>query len=59
MYIGLHIKYPLFLSQFLFTVKGPAADAYGRTAALRLVVQPCEEDYEFFSVFPSNEAPVE
>jgi hypothetical protein len=34
---------------------------YGRTAALRLLVQPCGEDddyYHYFCPFPSN-APVE
>ena len=47
------------LSEIIFWVeKGPAADA-----ALRLIVQPCDEDEEkgdqFFFIFPSNGAPVE
>ena len=39
----------LFVATFrFFLVKSPAADA---TAALRLIVQPCDEDYSFFSFF--------
>ena len=41
----------------LFCSEGPRSRYYGRTAALRLIVQPCD-DY-FFFVFPSNGAPVE
>jgi hypothetical protein len=29
---------------FFFVMKGPAAESYGRTAALRLIVQPYDED---------------
>jgi hypothetical protein len=36
---------------FFFLVKGPAA--------LRLIVQPCDEDDYSFFVFPSNGAPAE
>jgi hypothetical protein len=31
--------------KLFFLLKGPAADAYGRTAAVRLIVQTCDEDY--------------
>jgi hypothetical protein len=44
-------------------VKGTRSRCYGRTAALRLILQPCDEDEEkddqFFFIFPSNEARVE
>jgi hypothetical protein len=50
---------------FFFSSEGPRSRRYGRTAALRLIVQPCDEgddddddDYYFFP-FPSNGAPVE
>jgi hypothetical protein len=46
-----------------FFLERPRSRSYGRTAALRLLVQPCDEDEEkddqFFFVFPSNGAPVE
>jgi hypothetical protein len=50
--------------QFLFCGEGPRSRSYGRTAALRLIVQPCDEDEEkydvlFFSSFQVNGAPVE
>jgi hypothetical protein len=40
---------------------GPNSRWYGRTAALRLLVQPYEEEEkdDFFFIFPSNGAPVE
>jgi hypothetical protein len=52
---------------FFFSGEGPPSRRYGRTAALRLLVQPCDEDdddddyyyYYFFCPFPSNGAPVE
>jgi hypothetical protein len=41
----------------------PRSKRYGRTAALRLIVQPCDEDKKkddkLFFIFPSNEAPME
>jgi hypothetical protein len=41
----------------------PRSRFYGRTAVLRFIVQPCDEDEEkddqFFFTFPSNGAPVE
>jgi hypothetical protein len=47
---------------FIFGGEGPLSRRYGRTAALRLLVQPCDEDerkiIDFF-IFPSNGAPVE
>jgi hypothetical protein len=46
-----------------FFREGPRSRFYRRTAALRLIVQPCDEDEEkddqFFLFFPSNGAPVE
>jgi hypothetical protein len=29
---------------FFFCDEGPRSRSYGRTAALRLIVQPCDED---------------
>jgi hypothetical protein len=45
----------------LFCGEGLRSRCYGRTAALRLIVQPCDEDDQFFIFFilPSNGAPVE
>jgi hypothetical protein len=49
--------------QSLFCGEGPRSRSYGRTAALRRIVQPCDDDEEkddqFFIFFPSNGAPVE
>jgi hypothetical protein len=46
----------------LFFRRAPQ-QCYVRTAALRLILQPCDEDeekdYQFFSFFSSNEIPVE
>jgi hypothetical protein len=42
--------------------EGPPSRRYGRTAALRLIVQPCDEDDDddyYFCPFASNGAPVE
>jgi hypothetical protein len=40
--------------------EGPRSRCYGRTAVLRLFVQPCDEDEQFFlPSFTSNGAPVE
>jgi hypothetical protein len=48
---------------FLFFGEGPRSRCYGRTAVLRLIVLPCDEDEEkddlFFFIFPCNRAPVE
>jgi hypothetical protein len=50
-------------SHFYFSGEGPRSRYYARTAALRLIVQPCDEDEEkdgvFFFIFASNGAPVE
>jgi hypothetical protein len=48
-------------SDFFLSGEGPHSRRYGRTAALRLLVQPCDEDDDdnFFCPFPSNGAPVE
>jgi hypothetical protein len=49
--------------RFLSCEEGPRSRCYGRSAALRLLVQPCDEDERkmmlFFFIFPSNGAPVE
>jgi hypothetical protein len=42
------------------TGEGPRSRRYGRTAAMRRIVQPYDEDEDdFFCPFPSNGAPVE
>ena len=46
----------ILLKQFLFGGEGPRSRSYGRTAALRLIVQPCDE-YNYF--FPCNGITVE
>jgi hypothetical protein len=45
-------------------LEGPRSRSYGRTAALRLIVQPYDGDEDkvdqvFFFIFPNNGAPVE
>jgi hypothetical protein len=53
------------ISWNFFFGEGPRSRSYWRTAALRRIVQPCDEDEEkddvffFFFIFPSNGAPVE
>jgi hypothetical protein len=45
-----------------FSGEGPHSRRYGRTAALRLIVQPCDEnddDDYYFCPFPINGALVE
>ena len=45
-----------------FCGEGPRSRCYGSTAAVRLIVQPCDEDEEKddrLFIFPSNGAPVE
>ena len=48
---------------FFFCGEGPRSRSYGRTAALRLIMQPYDEDEEqddqFFFIFQSNGAPVD
>jgi hypothetical protein len=47
---------------FFLSDEGPRSRRYGRTAAMRLIVQPYDEDeddYYFFCPFPGNGAPVE
>jgi hypothetical protein len=53
-----HTHYHYITYQVLFYGEGPRNRFYGRTSALRLIVQPCGEDDSFF-VFPCNGAPVE
>jgi hypothetical protein len=39
---------------FFFSGEGPRSRRYGRTAAMRLIVQPCDEDEDddyFFVLF--------
>jgi hypothetical protein len=36
----------VFAHFFFFCGEGPRSRSYGRTAALRLIVQPCDEDEE-------------
>jgi hypothetical protein len=47
----------------VFFKEGPRSRSYGRTTALRLIVQPCDneqkDDQFFFFIFPSNGAAVE
>jgi hypothetical protein len=52
------------LDRYLLYVRGdgPRSRSYGRTAALRLIAQPCDEDEEKSDhcfLFPCNGAPVE
>jgi hypothetical protein len=44
---------------FAFCGEGPRSRCYGRTAALRLIVQSCDEMMRFFLLFHFNGAPVE
>jgi hypothetical protein len=46
---------------FFVSCEGPRSRRYGRTAALRLIVQPYDEDEDdyYFYPFPSNGALVE
>jgi hypothetical protein len=40
-------KTSMFVKNFFFILgEGPRSKSYGRTAALRLIVQPCDEDEE-------------
>jgi hypothetical protein len=41
--IGLYDTSPI-TSDFFLCSEGPRSRCYGRTAALRLIVQPCDED---------------
>ena len=42
-----------------FCGEGPRSRSYESTAVLRLIVQPCNEDDQFFFIFASNGAQVE
>jgi hypothetical protein len=52
----------LYALTHFFCGEEPRSRSCGRTAALRLIAQPCDEnedkDYQFF-IFSSNGAPVE
>jgi hypothetical protein len=47
-YVGYHCNLSSYIMQcqFFFVEKGPRSRCYGRTAALRLTVQACDEDEE-------------
>jgi hypothetical protein len=47
------------LKVFFLHGEGPRSRCYGRTTALRLFVQPYDEDEQFFFLPRSNGAPVE
>ena len=48
------------LNFFSLCGEGPRSRSYGRTAALMLIVQPCDEDEDdLFFIFQTNGAPVE
>jgi hypothetical protein len=52
----------LFITVFFIFIEEPRSRCYGRTAALSLTVQPCDEgdeDDEVFLLFHFNGAPVE
>jgi hypothetical protein len=48
---SLFTKHPTIKRQYIYCGEGPRSRCYGRTAALRLIVQPCDEDDQFFSFF--------
>jgi hypothetical protein len=60
-YIASCYNVDIYLTTLFF--EGPRSRCCGRTAALRLFVQPCDEDerkmINFFFMFPSNGTPVE
>jgi hypothetical protein len=51
--------WPIPHSEESFFFEWPRSRCYGRTAALRLIVQPCVENDHFVGRFPCNRAPVE
>jgi hypothetical protein len=61
------VAFAVWVFFFLFFLggggEGSRSRSYGRTAALRLILQHCDEaeekDYHFLFTFRSNEAPVE
>jgi hypothetical protein len=60
--ISKHILYRIQAGNFFFSSEGPRSRRYGRTAAMRLLVQPYDDDDgddDDFCPFPSNGAPVE
>jgi hypothetical protein len=63
--VGISLSRMTIIHDFFFVLgEGPRGRSYERTTALRLVVQPCDEDEEkgdqfLFFHFPSNGAPVE
>jgi hypothetical protein len=53
-------RYFLETGYFFLHGEGPRSRSYGRTTDLRLFVQPCDEDGQFFlPSFTINGAPVE
>jgi hypothetical protein len=54
------MKYTSYVFVFFLHGEGPRSRCYGRTTTLRLFVQPCDEDDQFFlPSFTINGAPVE
>jgi hypothetical protein len=49
----------IYIYIYIYCGEGPRSRCYWRTAALRPIVQPCDEDNCIFFIFPSNGAPLE
>jgi hypothetical protein len=47
----MHFLFLLFFFLFFFSGEGPRSRRYGRTAAMRLIVQLCDEDGYYFLSF--------
>jgi hypothetical protein len=61
---GKSVKLSFIICIYIYILhgEGPRSRCYGRTTALRLFVQPCDEDEDehfFLPSFTSNGAPVE
>jgi hypothetical protein len=50
--MAMNLLLPQKVRNSLNVSEGPAADATDAPQPLRLIVQPCDEDDEVFSVFP-------
>jgi hypothetical protein len=46
-----HYLWNILHDAYFFCGEGPRSRCYGRTTALRLIVQSCDEGDQFFSVF--------
>jgi hypothetical protein len=51
LHICFHLCSILHEENFFFSGEGPRSRRYGRTAALRLIVQPYDEDDDYFLSF--------